>query len=188
MHQRLHKVDFPVSKARKYLEPGPVVLVSSQFEDRHDIMTLGWHTILEFSPSLVGCMIANGNYSHELIRQSGQCVINVPSANLIDNVVKIGNSHGDRIDKFTAYHLTPEPASVVNAPLIDECFASFECQLYDDSMVNNYNFFIFEIVKAHVAERPEFPTTLHYTGEGRFSLMSNLQLDKRRDFKPEMLI
>ncbi len=188
MHQPLHKVDFPVSKARKYLEPGPVVLVSSQFEDSHDIMTLGWHTILEFSPSLVGCMIANGNYSHELIRQSGQCVINVPSANLIDKVVAIGNSHGDRIDKFAAYHLTPEPASVVNAPLIDECFASFECQLYDDSMVDNYSFFIFEIVKAHVVDQPEFPTTLHYTGEGRFTLMSNLLLDKRRDFKPEMLI
>ncbi|PYG51523.1 flavin reductase (DIM6/NTAB) family NADH-FMN oxidoreductase RutF [Pantoea sp. AG1095] len=184
----MHKIDFPVSKARKYLEPGPVVLLSSQFEDHRDIMTLGWHTILEFSPSLVGCMIAGGNFSHELIRQSGQCVINVPSANLVDSVVAIGNSHGDRLDKFDAFNLTPEPASVVNAPLIGECFASFECQLYDDSMVDNYNFFIFEIVKAHVAETPEFPPTLHYTGEGRFSVMSNLRLDKRGDFKPEMLI
>lgn len=188
MSQRLHKIDFPVSKARKYLEPGPVVLLSSQFEDHHDIMTLGWHTILEFSPSLVGCMIANGNYSHELIRQSGQCVINIPSADLVDSVVAIGNCHGDRLDKFDAFHLTPEPARVVNAPLIDECFASFECQLYDDSMVNNYGFFIFEIVKAHVADKPEFPPTLHYTGEGRFTVMSNRVLDKHHDFKPEMLI
>ncbi|ERK08766.1 flavin reductase-like, FMN-binding protein [Pantoea sp. AS-PWVM4] len=188
MSQNVHKIDFPVSKARKYLEPGPVVLVSSQYEGQHDIMTLGWHTILEFSPSLVGCMIASGNFSHELIRHSGQCVINVPDADLIDSVVAIGNSHGDRIDKFDAFKLTAEPASKVNAPLIRECFASFECQLYDDSMVDNYNLFIFEIVKAHVADKPEFPPTLHYTGEGRFTVMSNLLLDKRRDFKPEMLI
>ncbi|MDF7650100.1 flavin reductase family protein [Erwiniaceae bacterium L1_54_3] len=188
MSQRLHKIDFPVSKARKYLEPGPVVLLSSHFEDHHDIMTLGWHTVLEFSPSLIGCMIAGGNYSHELIRQSGQCVINIPSADLVDRVVAIGNCHGDRIDKFDAFKLTPEPANVVNAPLIDECFASFECQLYDDSMVNNYSFFIFEIVKAHVADQPEFPPTLHYTGEGRFTVMSNSVLDKHQDFKPEMLI
>ncbi|KJV45214.1 flavin reductase [Pantoea sp. BL1] len=188
MSQRLHKIDFPVSKARKYLEPGPVVLLSSQFEDHHDIMALGWHTILEFSPSLVGCMIANGNYSHELIRQSGQCVMNIPSADWVDSVVAIGNCHGDRLDKFDAFHLTPEPAKVVNAPLIDECFASFECQLYDDSMVNNYSFFIFEIVKAHVADKPEFPPTLHYTGEGRFTVMSHSVLDKHHDFKPEMLI
>ncbi|MFH8134808.1 flavin reductase family protein [Pantoea osteomyelitidis] len=188
MSQRIHKIDFPVEKARKYLEPGPVVLLSSEFEGHSDIMTLGWHTILEFSPSLVGCMISGMNHSHELIRNSGQCVINVPTVELTDVVVAIGNSHGDKLDKFAAFHLTAEPASKVNAPLIGECFASFECQLYDDSMVDNYNLFIFEIVKAHVAEKPEFPATLHYTGEGRFTVMSEKVLDQSRDFKPEMLI
>ncbi|MBE5252831.1 flavin reductase family protein [Mixta mediterraneensis] len=188
MSQRMHKYTFPVSKARKYLEPGPVLLLSSQFEDQNDIMTLGWHTVLEFSPSLVGCMIASNPFSHELIRNSGQCVLNLPTADLIDKVVAIGNSHGDKLDKFTSFGLTAEPAHSVGAPLIAECYASFECQLYDDSMVDNYNLFIFEIVKAHVAEQPEFPTTLHYTGEGRFTVMGDKLLDKSKDFKPEMLI
>lgn len=188
MRQSIPKVDFPVGKARKYLEPGPVLLISSQFEDHSDIMTLGWHTILEFSPSLVGCMISGMNYSYELIRNSGQCVINVPTVELTDAVVAIGNCHGDKLDKFATFDLTAEPASRVNAPLISECFASFECQLYDDSMVETYNLFIFEIVKAHVAEKPEFPVTLHYTGEGRFTVMSEKVLDQHRDFKPEMLI
>ncbi len=115
MSQRLHKTAFPVSKARKYLEPGPVLLLSSQFDTHSDIMTLGWHTVLEFSPSLVGCMISSMNHSHALIRDSGQCVLNVPSADLIDKVVAIGNSHGDKLDKFDAFGLTAEPASVVNA-------------------------------------------------------------------------
>jgi len=188
MSHRLHKTAFPVSKARKYLEPGPVLLLSSQFEAHSDIMTLGWHTVLEFSPSLVGCMISSMNHSHALIRDSGQCVLNVPSADLIDKVVAIGNSHGDKLDKFDTFDLTAEPASVVNAPLIGECFASFECQLYDDSMVDNYNLFIFEIVKAHVADEPEFPPTLHYTGEGRFTIMGDRVLDRSGQFKPEMLI
>jgi len=188
MSQRMHKYAFPVSKARKYLEPGPVLLLSSQYQDQHDIMTLGWHTLLEFSPSLVGCMIAGMNHSHELIRNSGQCVLNIPSASLINEVVAVGNSHGDTIDKFEAFGLTPEPAQVVGAPMIAECFASFECQLYDDSMVDRYNLFIFEIVKAHVAGEPEYPATLHYTGEGRFSVMGDKMLDKSGDFKPEMLI
>lgn len=188
MSQRLHKSAFPASKARKYLEPGPVVLLTSQFGDHNDIMTLGWHTILEFSPSLVGCMIAGMNHSHELIRKSGQCAINIPSASLVDKVVAIGNCHGDALDKFEAFDLTAEPASIISAPLIAECFASFECQLYDDSLVDNYNFFIFEIVKAHVADDPEFPPTLHYTGEGRFTVMSDRVLDRSGHFKPEMLI
>ena len=52
------KRDFPVSQVRRYLEPGPIVLVSSHHEGATNIMTLGWHTILEFSPSLVGLMIS----------------------------------------------------------------------------------------------------------------------------------
>lgn len=188
MSQRMHKYAFPVSKARKYLEPGPVLLLSSQYNNEQDIMTLGWHTVLEFSPSLVGCMIAGMNHSHALIRNSGQCVLNIPAASLINEVVAVGNSHGDQLDKFAAFGLTPEPGQVVSAPMIAECFASFECQLYDDSMVADYNLFIFEIVKAHVAEQPEYPATLHYTGEGRFSVMSDKMLDKSGDFKPEMLI
>src|SRR3954449_7984296 len=72
------KKDFPVDRVRRFLEPGPVVLVSSAYKDQRDIMTMGWHMILNDEPSLVGCFIWDQNYSHELVRQSKQCVINVP--------------------------------------------------------------------------------------------------------------
>lgn len=183
-----NKHHFPIEKVRKYLEPGPVALVTSQWENQTDIMTLGWHTILEFSPSLLGCMIASMNLSHELIRNSGECVINIPTVELIDAVVAIGNSHGDDIDKFAANGLTAQPGSVVKAPLIDECFASFECRLHDGALVDNYNFFIFEVVRAHVDPALALPETLHYTGEGQFRVMGDRQLDRRQSFKPEMLI
>ena len=183
-----HKQHFPVEKVRKYLEPGPVVLVTSSWQNQSDIMTLGWHTILEFSPALLGCMIASMNVSHDLIRHSGECVINVPSRELIDRVVAIGNSHGDEVDKFAVNHLTAEPGDVVKAPLIAECFASFECRLYDGALVDNYNFFIFEVVKAHVDPQIAHPATLHYTGEGLFRIMGDRTSDQHKDFKPEMLI
>ncbi|WP_275556660.1 flavin reductase family protein [Mixta sp. Marseille-Q2659] len=183
-----NKQNFPVEKVRKYLEPGPVVLVTSQWENQTDIMTLGWHTILEFSPSLLGCMIASMNVSHELIRNSGECVINIPGVDLIDQVVAIGNSHGDETDKFVVNQLTAQPGDVVKAPLIGECFASFECRLHDGALVDNYNFFIFEVVKAHVDPQQERPATLHYTGEGIFRVMGEQILDQHQKFKPEMLI
>ena len=78
------KTDFPVSKVRRYLEPGPIVLVSSKWEGKTNIMTLGWQTILEFSPSLIGLMISRGNHSFQMIRNSGQCVINLPTTALTD--------------------------------------------------------------------------------------------------------
>ena len=96
----MKKRDFPVHDVRRYLEPGPIVLVSSKWRGRTNIMTLGWHTILEFSPSLVGLMISSGNHSHDMIRRSKECVINLPTTALIDTVVGIGNCSGSEVDKF----------------------------------------------------------------------------------------
>jgi len=180
------KRDFPVSRIRRYLEPGPVVLVSSRFQGKANIMTMGWHTVMEFTPALVGCIIAESNYSFQLIRKSGQCVINVPTTRLTDAVVGIGNTSGAEIDKFEKFGLTAEPATKVEAPLIRECHANFECRLYDDRLVEAYNFFIFEVVKAHVAASPKHPETLHYMGEGAF-MVSGKIISRRAQFRPDRL-
>ncbi|MGN8159001.1 flavin reductase family protein [Salinisphaera sp. SWV1] len=134
------KQDFPVTQARRDLEPGPVVLLSCRHAGEHDIMTLGWHTILSFSPSLVGLMISGGNHSHRLIRASGVCGINVPSADLVDTVCRVGNTTGREIDKFSAFGLTAIEAERVDAPLIGECHVCFECRLHDDTLVAGYDF------------------------------------------------
>jgi flavin reductase (DIM6/NTAB) family NADH-FMN oxidoreductase RutF len=178
--------DFPVSQVRRYLETGPIVLVSSRWRGKTNIMTLGWHTVLEFSPSLVGLMISAGNQSFRMIRDSRQCVINLPTTKLTDTVVGIGNTTGAEIDKFTEFDLTIEDATAVDAPMIRECHASFECRLHDDALVERYNFFIFEVVKAHVAATPKHPETLHYTGDGVF-MVSGKIISRRSLFKPEML-
>ena len=180
------KADFPVAKVRRYLEPGPIVLVSSAWRGERNIMTMGWHTVMEFTPSLVGCIIAGGNHSFELIRRSKECVINVPTTALTGAVVGIGNCSGAEVDKFEKFRLTAAPAQKVKAPLIAECHANFECKLKDETLVERYNFFIFEVVKAHVARRPKYPQTLHYTGDGIF-MVSGKIVSRRRQFRPEML-
>src|ERR1700734_1297828 len=133
------KADFPVAKVRRYLEPGPIVLVSSAWRGETNIMTMGWHTVMEFTPSLVGCIIAGGNHSFDLIRRSKECVINVPTTALTDAVVGIGNCSGAAVDKFARFALTPQPARQVSAPLIRECHANFECKLFDGALIDTYN-------------------------------------------------
>lgn len=183
---RSEKLDFPVSQVRRYLEPGPIVMVSSAHESKRNIMTMGWHTVMEFTPSLVGCVIASGNYSFDLIRKSGECVINLPTTALTDVVVGVGNTTGAEVDKFERFGLTAQAAARVKAPLIAECHANFECRLADDALVDRYNFFIFEVVKAHVARSPKHPETLHYMGDGAF-MVSGKIVSRRRLFRPEML-
>ncbi|MDW6026385.1 flavin reductase family protein [Mesorhizobium sp. BAC0120] len=180
------KTDFPVSRVRQYLEPGPIVLVSSKWRGATNIMTLGWHTVLEFTPSLIGLVISSGNHSHRMIRDSRECVINLPTTALTDTVVGIGNTTGAEIDKFEHFNLTAQEAEKVGAPLIGECHASLECRLHDDALVERYDFFIFEVVKAHVAVSPKHPETLHYTGDGVF-MVSGRIISRRLQFRPEML-
>lgn len=175
------KKNFPVSKIRQILESGPVVLVSSAWKGKKNIMTMGWHLVMEFSPSLVGCIIAENNISFEMIRKSRTCVINVPTADMVDKVISIGNCDGDEVDKFEQFELTPINATKVEAPLIKECFANLECQVVDTRFVKKYNFFVLEVVKAHVASIPKYPQTLHYRGKGTFIISGDV-LHKAKKF------
>ncbi len=180
------KQDYPLDRIRRHLETGPIVLVSSAWNGKTNIMTMGWHMMLEFTPALFGCCIAEGNHSFEMIRNSEECVINVPTIDLADAAVGIGNTTGARLDKFKHFGLTPGTATKVTAPLIDECYASFECQLAEGSLISRYNLFIWEVVKAHVSPSPKNPRTLHYRGDGEF-MVAGRTLNLREKFKPEML-
>jgi flavin reductase (DIM6/NTAB) family NADH-FMN oxidoreductase RutF len=163
------------------------VLVSSTYRDDTNIMTMGWHMVMEFQPSLIGCIISSANHSFEMIRRSKQCVINVPTEDLAAKVVDIGNTSGRDIDKFDAFGLSPEPGMLVRAPLIRECYANFECRLADTKLITTYNMFVFEVVKAHVATNPRRPRTIHYRGEGEFMISGANTGKYRRRFRPEML-
>ena len=177
---RYRKKNFPLAKVRRFLEPGPVVLVSSSYKGERDVMTMGWHMMMDYTR--VGCFIWDQNHSFELVRKSRQCVINLPTFDLIDAVIGVGNTHGPQVDKFETFGLTAEKAARVDAPLIAECYANFECELVDRRLINKYSLFVFEVVKAHVATSPKYPTTVHYRGDGVF-MVSGRNESHRGQFK-----
>jgi flavin reductase (DIM6/NTAB) family NADH-FMN oxidoreductase RutF len=181
------KKDFPTDNVRRFLEPGPIVLVSSAYKGEANIMTMGWHMIMEFQPSLIGCYIWTANHSFEMIRKSRQCVINLPTQDLAAKVVKVGNSSGRDTDKFAEFGLTPRSGTHVGAPLIEECYANFECKLVDSSLIRKYSLFVLEVVKAHVATSPKYPRTIHYRGDGEFMISGENTARYRKLFKPQML-
>ena len=162
------KKSFPLSKVYGLLEPGPVVLVTTAGKERANIMTLSWHTMIEFEPPLVGCVISNRNYSFDILKATGECVINIPTVELAEKVVGCGNTSGRSIDKFKDFGLTPVTASCVKAPLIDECYAGLECKVVDGKMVAKYNFFILEVLKAWIDPSMKHPRTIHHLGKGAF--------------------
>jgi flavin reductase (DIM6/NTAB) family NADH-FMN oxidoreductase RutF len=124
--------------------------------------------MLEFEPPLIGCVVSDRNHSYNLLKRSKECAINIPSADIAGKVVGCGNTTGAKTDKFKKFGLTRKAAAIVNAPLIDECFASLECRVVDTSMVSQYAFFVLEVLKAWADPRAKHPRTIHHRGRGSF--------------------
>ena len=162
------KKSFPLSKVYGLLEPGPVVMVTTARSGRPNIMTMSWHTMMEFEPPIVGCVISNRNHSFGLLKATKECVINIPTMEIAEKVVGCGNTSGANVDKFERFCLTPKPAARVSAPLIEECFANLECLVADTSMVSKYCLFVVEVIMAWIDPAEKNPRTLHHLGNGNF--------------------
>jgi flavin reductase (DIM6/NTAB) family NADH-FMN oxidoreductase RutF len=162
------KKSFPLPGVYRLIEPGPVVLVTTSRKGQPNIMTMSWHTMLDFEPPLIACVISNRNYTFDILKASRECVINIPTLDLAEKVVGCGNTSGRKIDKFKRFDLTPVAASCVRAPLIEECYANLECKIADGKMVAKYNLFILEVLKAWIDPAKKNPRTIHHRGRGEF--------------------
>lgn len=161
---------FSLARAYQLLEPGPVVLVTTVHKGRPNIMTLSWHTMMDFEPPLVGCVMSSRNFSLNALKATKECAINIPTIRLAKQVVRCGNRSGRKIDKFKVFRLTPVAPSRIGAPLIAECFASLECRVVDGSMASKYNFFVLEVLQAWIDPAEKNPRTLHHRGHGVFAV------------------
>ncbi|MFI4941398.1 MAG: flavin reductase family protein [Burkholderiales bacterium] len=170
----MKKRTFPLSRVYRLLEPGPVVLVTTAHKGKANIMTQSWHTMMEFEPPLVGCVISGRNHSFDALLATRECVLNIPAVDLAKQVVGVGNCSGKKVDKFKKFKLTPLPASQVEPPLIAECYANLECRVVDSRLVNKYNLFVLEVLKAWTDPKQRNPKTIHHRGYGRFVVDGSL--------------
>lgn len=164
----MSKKSFPLSKVYSLLESGPVIMVTTSHKGKQNVMPMSWHTMMEFEPPLVGLIISDANYSFGLLKATKECVISIPTVEIAKKVVACGNIHGEKVNKFEKFGLTPRPASKVKAPLIEECYANLECRVFDTRMVAKYCFFVVEVVKAWIDPAVKNPRTLHHLGKEDF--------------------
>ncbi len=162
------KKSLPLSKVYQLIEPGPVVMVSTSHKGKDNVMTMTWLSMVEFEPPLIMCVMSDENYSFNALKTTKECVINIPSAELVPQVVGVGNCSGKNIDKFKKFSLMKKRASKVAAPLIEECYANLECKVVNTSLVSTYNIFILQVIKAWIRPTQERPLQLHHCGKGVF--------------------
>jgi flavin reductase (DIM6/NTAB) family NADH-FMN oxidoreductase RutF len=165
-----------LGKAFTLMEPGPVVLITTHDAKKNNIMTISWTMVLDFTPAFA---IATGewNYSFAALRKNRECVIAIPTVDMLDQVVGIGTCSGADTDKFAKFKLTPVRGKVIKAPLIKECLANIECKVID--IVSKHNIVVLEAVAAYVDPARKEKRTVHAVGDGTF-IVDGRKMDRRK--------
>ena len=154
-----------ITKAFTLIEPGPVVLVTTNDGTKNNIMTISWTMVMDFTPKFA---ITTGpwNYSFAALRQRRECVISIPTVDMLDKVVGVGTCSGADTDKFEKFMLTPLQGRKINAPLLKECIANIECKVVD--IVKRHNIVVLEGVAACFDSTRKEKRTIHAVGDGTF--------------------
>lgn len=166
----------PASQTYRLLEPGPIVMVSTSDGGKPNVMTMGFHMMIQHEPPLIGCVIGPWDHSYQALRSTGECVIAVPGLDLAETVVDVGNCSGDQVDKFERFGLKTKPAQDVSAPLLSDCLANIECRVVDERLCEIYNLFILEAKNIWINDKRNERRTLHHRGDGTF-VVDNGTLD-----------
>ena len=165
-----------IYKAFTLMESGPVVLVTTNDGKKDNIMTISWTMVLDFTP-LLAIVTGEWNYSFAAIRKTKECVISIPTVDMLDKVVGIGTCSGSDTDKFAKFKLTPVKGRIVRAPLIKECLANIECKVVD--IVKKHNIVVLEGVVAYIDTSRKEKRTVHAVGDGTF-IVDGRKLSRKR--------
>lgn len=164
-----------LSKAFTLIEPGPVVLVTTHDGHTPNIMTISWTMVIDFTPVFA---MTTGAWNHSFTALSTQreCVIAIPTVDLLDTVVGIGTCSGRDTNKFSKFGLTAVPGKSVKAPLIRECLANIECRVTD--IIDRHDIVVLEAIAAHIDLQRKERRTVHAVGDGTF-IVDGRKLDRR---------
>ena len=165
-----------LGRAFTLMEPGPVVLVTTRDGGRDNIMTLSWTMVVDFTPAFA-FTTGPWNHSYAALSKHRECVIAIPTVDMLDTVVGIGTCSGVDTDKFAKFGLTPVPGKRVKAPLIGECLANIECKVVD--IVRKHNIVVLEGVAAYMNAGRKEKRTLHAVGDGTF-IVDGRRLDRKK--------
>ena len=139
-------------KGSALLGPLPTVMVSCGDMEHPNIITVAWAGIVNTHPPKLSISVRPGRFSHGLIRESGEFVVNMTSSTLVKQADFCGMYTGAKVNKFEKTGLTPVVASEVSCPMIEECPMSLECRVTDVIPMGTHDLFLADIVAVHADE------------------------------------
>lgn len=142
-----------VWKPGTVLYPVPAVMVScGNSEKEHNIITIAWTGTVNSDPPMTYISIRPERHSFEIIRTTGEFVINLTNEKLARACDFCGVRSGRDIDKFKEMQLTKAKANVVKAPLIYESPVNIECRVKEIIPLGSHHMFLAEVVAVNVSD------------------------------------
>lgn len=136
------------------LYPLPVVMISvADKEGNSNIITVAWAGTICSDPAMVSISVRPERHSHKMLMESGEFVINLTTKDLAYATDYCGVKSGRDVDKFKEMKLTPIPASVVKAPMIEESPVNIECKVTEVKKLGTHDMFMAEVVAVHADEK-----------------------------------
>lgn len=145
---KVSKVVF--DKPGNFLYPIPAVMVSCGTMKEPNIITIAWTGTICSDPPMVSISVRPERYSYDIIKESGEFVINLTTRNLVKACDYCGVKSGRDVDKFADMHLTPAESKVVSCPSIAESPVSIECKVKQVIPLGTHDMFIAEVVSVSV--------------------------------------
>ncbi len=141
-------------KPGNMLYPLPVVMVSAgNAQGEKNIITIAWAGTVCTNPPMVSISIRPERYSYDMIKETGEFVINLSTKELCFATDYCGVRSGRQVDKFKECNLTAIDASVVKAPMIEESPVNIECKVKDIQSLGSHHMFLAEVVAVHVDDQ-----------------------------------
>ena len=141
-------------KPGNMLYPLPVVMVSMADKNgAYNIITIAWAGTICTNPPQVSISVRPERYSYNILKETGEFVINLPNRELTYATDYCGVKSGRDVDKFKELSLTPLKAQNVSAPLIAECPVSIECKVKNVIPLGSHDLFVAEVLAVHADER-----------------------------------
>lgn len=173
---------FPLERAFTLIEPGPVTLVTTSDGEKVNIMTISWTMVMDF-PATFAITTGPWNHSWAALRKNRQCVVAIPTVDMIDTVIGIGTCSGADTDKFARFGLTAISGDHIEAPLIRECLANIECRVID--IWEKHSILVLEGVGVRYDEARAEKRTFHAVGDGTF-ITDGERLDRREAMRSKL--
>ncbi|PKU24117.1 flavin reductase family protein [Telmatospirillum siberiense] len=174
--------NLPIGKAFTLMEPGPVILVTTSDGRKDNVMTISWTMVMDFSATFA-MTTGSWNHSYSALLDTKECVIAIPTVDLIDTVVGVGTCSGKDTDKFEKFGLTRVKAGHVRAPLIKECIANIECRVVD--VIDGHGIVVLQGIAAHVDHSRTEKRTIHAVGDGTF-IVDGRKIDRKEMMRSKL--